>query len=141
MLAPDAFTSLMAGKPPSSKNRSSMSRATSASSGARCQRFLPKRMVLAWRPMALTPSSAFLDGTPCNVCRTSCISPALTSRCCHRSASVSSPESSESSVCVAAAATNKFWIILKDALETRWPLMYASHATASEYLVASLVLC
>ena len=130
MLATAALTSFMAGKLPSSKNRSSISRAAFASSGALCQISLPKRMVLAWRHMALTHSSACMLEIPCSVCCTSCISPALTSKCCHCSASVSSSESSESSVFVAAVAANKFWINLKEVLETMWPLMYASQAAA-----------
>ena len=129
MLATAALTFSMAGKLPSSKNRSSISRAAFASSGALSQICLPKRMVLAWRHMALTHSSACMLEIPCSVCCTSCISPALTSKCCHCSASVSSSYS-ESSAFVAAVAANKFWINLKEVLETMWPLMYASQAAA-----------
>ena len=118
------FTSFEGGEVPSSKNRSSMSLATFASSGGLSHRFLPSRIVRACRPMAFNPSSVLRLAIPCNVCRTSSIEPAFTSKFSHCSASESSEEFSESSIMVAAAAANKMCMKRKEDLVQMLPLMY-----------------
>ena len=124
------LTSLMGGKIPSSKNRSSISRDTFDSRAGLSHRLLPSRIVRAWRPIAFTPSSVFRLAIPCKVCRTISILPALKSKFSHCSASESSEEFSESSTLVAAVAANESCMKRKDELLEMLPLMYSSHDAA-----------
>ena len=115
---------------PPSKKRSWMWRWISAGSTGLSQRLRPSRMVAAWRPIAFTPSSELRLAMPCNVCRTSSIEPAFTSKFSHSSASVSSEESSEFSSFVAAVAARRFWMYRNEVELTMWPLMYLSQDAA-----------
>ena len=93
---------------PSSKQRSFIKLVMSGSSAALSHKVRPNLMVLAWRPMAFIPSSEFLAHMPLSVWWTRSMFPALKSKFSYCSASVSSEESSESSVFVAAVAVRRF---------------------------------
>ena len=87
-------------------------------------------MVFACRPIAFNPSSELRFAMPLRVCWTSSREPALKSQPSHSSASVSSEESSEFSMFVAAVAGSRFWIYRIEVELIMWPLMYLSQDAA-----------